>query len=152
MGCHSDYYGNRCPVQNWCVCQWAFASYVSRAGGCEHIQDIVCEATNLKALEAYEANRGRSDSIDKAYECIKSRCAGAISMGVNHADQVTTSSQGNAGEPKVQKASFTVTTPIMVSVFTLCVVVGVGGGFVLGRRSRRIRATLSAADGNKEML
>jgi uncharacterized protein (DUF2237 family) len=23
-----------CPVKQWCVCQWAFASYVDRAGGC----------------------------------------------------------------------------------------------------------------------
>jgi hypothetical protein len=22
-----------CPVTQWCVCQWAFASYVDRAGG-----------------------------------------------------------------------------------------------------------------------
>merc|ERR1712046_340857 len=31
-----------CPVKHWCVCQWAFASYIQRAGGCEKIQNIVC--------------------------------------------------------------------------------------------------------------
>ena len=48
----------RCPVVNWCVCQWAFSSYVANAGGCSYIQDIVCEATNIKALEAYEKRGG----------------------------------------------------------------------------------------------
>ena len=23
-----------CPVKQWCVCQWAFASYIDKAGGC----------------------------------------------------------------------------------------------------------------------
>merc|ERR1712124_208794 len=42
-----------CPVEHWCVCQWAFASYIERAGGCDKIQSIVCEATNMAALDAY---------------------------------------------------------------------------------------------------
>ena len=40
-------------VEHWCVCQWAFASYLQRAGGCDKIQNIVCEATNMVALTAY---------------------------------------------------------------------------------------------------
>merc|ERR1711908_250454 len=41
--------GNFCAVTgqpNWCVCQWAFASHLQRAGGCDKIQNIVCDATN----------------------------------------------------------------------------------------------------------
>ena len=41
-----------CPVEHWCVCQWAFASsYLERAGGCDRIQKVVCEATNMVALK-----------------------------------------------------------------------------------------------------
>ena len=46
--------GGVCPVKHWCVCQWAFASYLQNAGGCDKIQTIVCEATNLQAFAAYE--------------------------------------------------------------------------------------------------
>merc|ERR1711998_436442 len=30
----------QCKIKNWCVCQWAFASYIERAGGCDKIQQI----------------------------------------------------------------------------------------------------------------
>eukprot|EP00756_Hemistasia_phaeocysticola_P005182 Hpha_TRINITY_DN13209_c0_g2::TRINITY_DN13209_c0_g2_i1::g.154780::m.154780 len=62
--------GGRCPVQQWCVCQWAFASYLQRAGGCDKIQDIVCEAVNEEALKAYQ----RSPDHTEALNCLKSRC------------------------------------------------------------------------------
>ncbi|KAL1519042.1 hypothetical protein AB1Y20_003310 [Prymnesium parvum] len=41
-----------CPVEHWCVCEWAFARYISLAGGCDKIQKIMCEATNLEAYLA----------------------------------------------------------------------------------------------------
>ncbi len=67
-----------CPVQNWCVCQWAFASYLQTAGGCDYIQDIQCNATNLQALLAYSNMAGTSKDYDKKYtnalNCIESRC------------------------------------------------------------------------------
>ena len=61
-----------CPVQNWCVCQWAFALYIEDAGGCENIQDIVCDAINEEAIIAYR----NSDitSHKEALECITQRC------------------------------------------------------------------------------
>ena len=43
-----------CAIQNWCVCEWAFARYMERAGGCDMIQDIVCEAINQRVLFAYQ--------------------------------------------------------------------------------------------------
>merc|ERR1712228_412454 len=43
-----------CPVQQWCVCQWAFATYVESVG-CENVS-IICDAVNRKALDAYAAD------------------------------------------------------------------------------------------------
>jgi len=61
-----------CPVQNWCVCQWAFSSYLEKAGGCNKIKEIVCEAINIEAIIAYE----KSDNIQHkiALDCITQRC------------------------------------------------------------------------------
>jgi len=61
-----------CPVQNWCVCQWAFSSYLEKAGGCDKIKEIVCEAINIEAIIAYE----KSDNIQHkiALDCITQRC------------------------------------------------------------------------------
>jgi hypothetical protein len=60
-------------VEHWCVCEWAFARYIQKAGGCDKIQKIVCEATNMKALTHYEAQQSRPD-IKEALDCLKSRC------------------------------------------------------------------------------
>ena len=57
-------------MKSWCVCQWAFASYIHNAGGCEHIQDIKCDALNRQALVAY----GKSDKYREALECIERKC------------------------------------------------------------------------------
>jgi hypothetical protein len=65
--------GGQCPVEHWCVCEWAFASYIQKAGGCDKIQKIVCEATNMKALEHYEQKQS-STHIKAALDCLKSRC------------------------------------------------------------------------------
>lgn len=62
-----------CPVQNWCVCQWAFASYIEKAGGCDEIQDIVCESINREAVAAYKQNSGTAE-IDNALSCLVNRC------------------------------------------------------------------------------
>ena len=51
--CHEDENTN-CPVEHWCVCQWAFASYIKNAGGCDKIQTVVCNAVNKQALLAYQ--------------------------------------------------------------------------------------------------
>merc|ERR1711918_175444 len=61
MGCDGS--AGQCPVQHWCVCQWAFASYLQRAGGCDKIQNIVCDATNMVAITAYRAQAASNPPI-----------------------------------------------------------------------------------------
>merc|ERR1719433_192436 len=61
-----------CPIGNWCVCQWAFATYIKMAGGCNSIVELVCEATNLAALKAYE--RSSAQEHLEALACIRQRC------------------------------------------------------------------------------
>lgn len=61
-----------CKIGNWCVCQWAFSRYLARAGGCDSIVDLVCEATHIAALEAY--NRSSVPEHVAALDCIKTRC------------------------------------------------------------------------------
>eukprot|EP00978_Attheya_sp_CCMP212_P017698 scaffold47446_cov58-Attheya_sp.AAC.2 len=69
-----------CPVKNWCVCQWAFASYIDTAGGCDYIQEIQCEAINIQALVAYANIAGTSQDANSggkytnALKCIEDRC------------------------------------------------------------------------------
>ena len=43
-----------CPVKHWCVCQWAFASYIRIAGGCDKIAEIECDATNKEAVRIWK--------------------------------------------------------------------------------------------------
>ena len=76
-----------CPIQNWCVCQWAFASYIENAGGCSKIQDIVCESINMEAYKAYKkkmtSSRIQEDSkvkIQNAIDCLESRCGYSNAM------------------------------------------------------------------------
>ena len=70
MPCHENESKN-CPVEKWCVCQWAFAGYIKSAGGCDAIQDIECDAVNIKAVEAYEAD---AEQYGQALDCLKKRC------------------------------------------------------------------------------
>jgi uncharacterized protein (DUF2237 family) len=70
MPCDGDA-DSYCQVQQWCVCQWAFASYLANAGGCDQIQDIVCESINIQAVWAYQAS---SDKYSDALECLVVRC------------------------------------------------------------------------------
>ena len=73
MACDGDA-SRQCPVQHWCVCQWAFASYIEKAGGCDKIQTIVCEATEMHALTAYRAQAASNAHIAAALRCLESRC------------------------------------------------------------------------------
>ena len=71
MPCHDDY-RKQCSINHWCVCQWAFRSYLRLAGGCDNIQTIVCEATNMAARRAYE---NHDDPGSKAaLACLKRKC------------------------------------------------------------------------------
>jgi len=74
MACDGDP-SNECQVKHWCVCQWAFAAYIERAGGCDKIQRIDCEATNMVALTAYRSEAAKSSEIAGALECLEKKCA-----------------------------------------------------------------------------
>jgi uncharacterized protein (DUF2237 family) len=71
----------KCPRENWCVCQWAFCGYLARAGGCNSIQKIVCDAVNMAALDSYKKALKKNPkammdggSIADALACLKSKC------------------------------------------------------------------------------
>lgn len=63
-----------CPVKHWCVCQWAFAAYIERAGGCDKIQKVVCASTNMVALNAYREEAKHSSGIANALKCLEKKC------------------------------------------------------------------------------
>mmetsp|Transcript_4952 Transcript_4952/g.9856 ORF Transcript_4952/g.9856 Transcript_4952/m.9856 type:complete len:208 (-) Transcript_4952:99-722(-) len=63
-----------CPIQNWCVCQWAFAAYIEKAGGCSAIQEIVCDAIHEQALLSYQLHQRGNPSYQRALECLVDRC------------------------------------------------------------------------------
>ena len=71
MACHEDSSQQSCAIENWCVCQWAFASYIEKAGGCDAIQDIQCDAINMQAMEAYKTDYSR---YGEALSCLYKRC------------------------------------------------------------------------------
>ena len=69
-----------------CVCQWAFTGYIHSAGGCDKIQNVVCEAVNMEALKAYEKGAKSGASVDggkvaDALACLKQKCPG---IGESH--------------------------------------------------------------------
>ena len=68
--CHEDQ-NQSCAIENWCVCQWAFASYIEKAGGCDAIQDIQCDAINMKAMDAYKKDLTQ---YGEALACLYKRC------------------------------------------------------------------------------
>ena len=63
----------KCPVKNWCICQWAFADYIKNAGGCDKINDIHCDSTNMEALVAYQ-NNSSDPKIASALNCLRKKC------------------------------------------------------------------------------
>jgi uncharacterized protein (DUF2237 family) len=73
MPCHENS-SSYCAVQDWCVCQWAFSSYIQKAGGCDKIQDIVCEAINMQTIRAYQKASFSSSATQDALDCIVDRC------------------------------------------------------------------------------
>jgi len=65
--------GLMCPVQNYCVHQCYFSKYLDVIGSCDDIQDIQCDAVNMRSLIAY----GKRASIEKygnALDCIAKKC------------------------------------------------------------------------------
>ena len=75
MPCHEDVNDEACAIQNWCVCQWAFASYIAKAGGCDEIQNIQCNAVNIQAIWAYRDAASRKQTYQDALDCLVSRCS-----------------------------------------------------------------------------
>ena len=86
---------NQCQVQNWCVCQWAFANYIQTAGGCNYVQDIVCESINLQALIAYKSQMNTASKYQDALECIADRCGISI-------DEIPTGNGGRLSHMSIQ--------------------------------------------------
>jgi uncharacterized protein (DUF2237 family) len=80
-----------CSIENWCVCQWAFASYLHNAGGCDMIQDIVCESINLEAVLAYQRTSG--SKYETALNCLVSRCGLDLSKSYMQASSATSMSE-----------------------------------------------------------
>merc|ERR1711998_157868 len=79
-GCMEDQ-AKKCPRKHWCVCQWAFTGYIHTAGGCDKIQNVVCDAVNMEALKAYEKGAAKGVSADggkvaDALACLKQKCPG----------------------------------------------------------------------------
>merc|ERR1712232_625218 len=70
MPCHEGTSEENCTIKNWCVCQWAFSSYIKNAGGCDQVQDIVCESINMEAIVAYKGDAEHS----KALKCLVEWC------------------------------------------------------------------------------
>lgn len=83
MSCHdfdSDDDGTLCQVQNWCVCQWAFATYIQQAGGCDKIQDVSCDAINMQAITAYEKHAFSNSKYEAALQCLVDRCGISLTL------------------------------------------------------------------------
>eukprot|EP00751_Fragilariopsis_kerguelensis_P046720 CAMPEP_0170984818 /NCGR_PEP_ID=MMETSP0736-20130129/5099_1 /TAXON_ID=186038 /ORGANISM="Fragilariopsis kerguelensis, Strain L26-C5" /LENGTH=281 /DNA_ID=CAMNT_0011408607 /DNA_START=117 /DNA_END=962 /DNA_ORIENTATION=+ len=74
MACHEDSNKSDCPVVDWCVCQWAFSEYVNAAGGCDKIQQLKCESTNIEAVLAYNKVHSTRPDIQTALECLVAKC------------------------------------------------------------------------------
>lgn len=64
--CHEDP-TSKCDRKKWCVCEWAFDSFVEEQG-CNAFS-IDCNATNKLALQHYET-AGNTNAL----ECIKRQC------------------------------------------------------------------------------
>lgn len=83
MPCQADPSDYSCPVENWCVCQWAFSSYVELAG-CESIQTVVCKSVNRQALLAYQFEASKSGAETKKYQnaldCLVEKCGLDVSL------------------------------------------------------------------------
>lgn len=58
------------PRVHWCICQWAFNSFLQAAGtSCDDF-DVNCEATNNQARQAY----GDNPKYAAALECLNKKC------------------------------------------------------------------------------
>lgn len=121
-----------CPVTNWCVCQWAFSSYVKASSeGCDNIQSVVCESINVEALLAYQRESSKWNADPKyqtALECLVNRCGLDINNlpGGNNNSLFSISSI---------KSKMTKATPgSWIAFFVLSIAAAVGVGTIYHRR------------------
>merc|ERR1719493_352973 len=95
------------PRVHWCICQWAFNSFLNADGtSCDDF-DVNCDATNNQARIAY----GNNPDYAKALECLNQKCPpqadeNAVNTGVasllkrskatktQHADEAESSAKG----------------------------------------------------------
>ena len=71
MACHGDS-ASRCDVEHWCVCQWAFASYITNAGGATRFRTRVRGDEHGRVDEVPRAGRAVAEHAT-ALECLESR-------------------------------------------------------------------------------
>jgi uncharacterized protein (DUF2237 family) len=129
MSCVEDT-SRYCPVQNWCVCQWAFASYIENAGGCDQIQDIACESINQQTIVAYQKQLS-STKYRNALKCLVNRCSLDSSV-------LVASSDGTASFSSNSIAEWLLGGAVMVSL-----------AFWLTQRRRRRRGGYGTVPDNK---
>lgn len=71
MPCHNNPKKN-CSLKNWCVCEWAYKSYIDKMNNCAGRID--CNATNRVVLDHYKQRSKTDPSARKALKCLKSQC------------------------------------------------------------------------------
>ena len=78
MPCHHDR-TKQCPVKNWCVCEWAFESYlddIKKEKGhidCKNMGRIKCDATNRAVLDHYKNNQS-NPKTKQVLQCLQQQC------------------------------------------------------------------------------
>ena len=121
MPCHENASSSSCSIQHWCVCQWAFASYMEAAGGCNAIQDVVCAAVNEQALIAYQQQANLNSKYQRALECLVERCG--LANATNQVQSVSSLStqspnaQNNARQAEVVVVVFLVAGLALAAFF-----------------------------------
>lgn len=113
-GCMGDR-SKMCPRKHWCVCQWAFSAYIAKAGGCDKIQDVVCDAVNIEVLNAYKKRTSADGGkVSDALSCLKHKCPGisALQVGDSAKPLQAVVDIEKVAEPSVMPSA----TPTAVSV------------------------------------
>jgi len=113
------------PRVNWCVCQWAFARFLSKAT-CDDF-DVNCEATNMEALIAYENKPNYKDAL----ACLKEKCPQAnsdassgLTLSLEHSHDASESGSPENGYLLYALAGFTAATLLVA-------------GYAIGTKSKQ---------------
>ena len=117
----------------------------------------------VESGSVYEENRGSSQAINDAYECLKQRCPGATALKEGGAQHEHGASAGEEGVAEVEEGGVEVlpnalNRPVLAAAAGACALVGVAGGYFIGRRARGSSGVKALASrggdtsGRKEML